>query len=271
MGFASNATRLLLGVALWSGCSYVTLEQGQKMEQQIVQLQQSSQASNQELADKLSQQSQELTKLLEEARRLTSSLADSSQRTERLTTDVIILHGKLVDVQRAVDALQKQFTDYRASTDSRVDQLGSTVSTIKTPPLPETPDGLLSEGQKRLEAKQYPEARRMFESFLSRFPSEARAAKAQAGLGEVFFQEARYANAIIAFKKVVDNYPKSDEIEHAMYKAGMAFTMLKKCAEAKIYFQELLRVFPRTKLKVDANEQLKELTRQAKNKSYCET
>ena len=47
-----------LGLSLLSGCSFVTLEEGQRMQEQINQLQQRSTKQGQELSDKLQQQSE---------------------------------------------------------------------------------------------------------------------------------------------------------------------------------------------------------------------
>ena len=268
---ASLAVTALIGFGLLSSCSYVTQEEGQRMQQQISQLQLLSQQSSQQLAEKLQRQSEELNRLLDEARRLTSSLADSAQKTNQLTADQLVLQGKIEELQRGVDALQKQFNDYRAASDTKLEQLSNTVSTVKNPPLPETPDALFSEGQKKLEARQYNEARRVFDAFINRFPTDVRAAKAQIIIGDSYFQEAKYANAIIAFRKVIDQHPKSEEVESAMFKAGQALFLIKRCSEAKIYFQELLRVYPKTRLKNDANEQIKEIGRQSKNRASCES
>lgn len=275
MAMRAQRLGLFLSLALvpagLGGCSYVSLEEGQKMEQQIAQLQQRSQQSNQELGDKLQRQSEELNKLLEEARRLTTSLADSSQKSDKLSADLLMLQGKVEEMQRGLDGLQKQFSDYRANSDTKLEQLGNSVSTIKNPPLPDNPDGLFAEAQHKYDARQFNEARRVFEAFLNRYPNDARAAKAQINIGESYFQEAKYANALVAFRKVIDVFPKSEEVETALFKSGQAFFMIKRCTEARTFFQELLRLYPKTRLKSDANEQIKEIGRLAKNKASCET
>lgn len=262
---------LALVPASLGGCSYVSLEEGQRMEQQIAELQKRSAQSNQELGEKLQRQSEELNKLLEEARRLTTRLADSSQKSDKLSADLFMFQGKLEETQRGLDALQKQFSEYRANSDTKLEQLGNSVSTIKNPPLPDNPDGLFAEAQHKFDAHQYNESRRVFEAFLNRYPNDARAAKAQINIGESYFQEGKYANALVAFRKVIDIFPKSEEVETALFKSGQAFFVIKRCTEAKTFFQELLRMYPKTRLKSDANEQLKEIGRQSKNKANCET
>jgi len=257
--------------SLVTSACWVPLEEGQRMQQQIMQLQQRSQQSSQELAEKLQRQSEELNKLLDEARRLTTSLADSSQKSDRLQADLLMFQGKLEETQRVVDALQKQFGEYRAQSDTHLEQLSNTISTIKNPPLPDNPDGLFAEAQRKLEGREYNEARRRFEAFVNRYPTDARAARAQLSIGEAYFQEQKFANSLIALRKVIDNFPKSEEVETALFKSGQAFFLIKKCTEARTFFQELLRLYPRTRLKGEVNEQIKEIGRLSKNKASCET
>jgi TolA-binding protein len=266
------ALRLALGLLpVGMAACWVPLEEGQRMQQQISLLQQGSQQSRQELSQKLQRQSEELNKLLDEARRLTSSLADSSQKSDKLQNELIQFQGRLEETQRSLEALQKQFGEFRAHSDTQLEQLTNSIATIKNPPLPETPDALFNEAERKLVTREFNEARRRYEAFLNRFATDPRAPKAQLNIGESYFQESKYANALIALRKVIDNYPKSDEVEAALYKSGQAFFVIKKCNEARTFFQELLRLYPRTRLKNDVNDQLKELTRSAKNKATCET
>jgi TolA-binding protein len=241
------------------------------MQQQIAQLQQVSRQSSQELSEKLQRQSEELNKLLDEARRLTTSLADSSQKTDKMQSDLLLLQGKIEETQRTLDAVSKQFTDYRAQSDTHLEQLSNTIATIKNPPLPDNPDGLFAAAQQKLDSRQYNEARRIFDAFLNRYPTDARAAHAQLQTGESYYQEAKYANALIALRKVIDNFPKSEEVETALFRSGQAFFQIKKCSEARTFFLELLRLYPKSHMKNDVNEQIKEIGRVSKNKASCET
>ena len=71
---------------------------------------------------------------------------------------------------------------------------------------------------------------------------------------------------------MVDNFPKSDVVPDAMYKNGVAFYALKYCGDAKVYFQELLKRYPKTNWKKDASEELQEAAvEDVKNKAVCES
>ena len=135
--------------------------------------------------------------------------------------------------------------------------------------MPETPDALFAEAEKRLRRSSGGRAPAL-RSLRQSLPDRRRArAKAQYNIGEAYCGEKRYANAIGAYTKVVDNFPKSDVVPDAMYKNGIAFYALKYCGDAKVYFQELLKRYPKTNWKKDATEELKKLTRDQKNKAVC--
>ena len=268
-----SVVALALGVCGAAGCfSFVTKEEGQKLTEQITQLQKRSddtELRSKELIEKLKDQSAKLGTLIADATRLQSSLADSAQATDKLRTDLAAVTGKLEDLQRDVSSLQKNFTDYRAQADTQLEKLTNASTAAKAPPMPETPDALFAEAQKRLDAKQWLEARRLFEAFVNRYNSDKRAAAAQFNIGDAYFTEGKYANAINAFLKVIEGFPKSDEVETAYFKNAQAFFALKYCSDARVYLQELQKRFPKSKYKGEAGDLMKELTRKAKDKTAC--
>ena len=265
---------ILMVAASTSGCfAFVTKEEGRELKQQIDDVKTLS-AKNElraaELAKELDEQLKRLRTVVDEATKVvTRNSADVGLQVQKLQTDLAQLIGRIDDLQHAQDALTKQFQDYRAASDTKIEQLVNNSATAKNPPMPETPDALYAEGEKRLAAQQWQDARRLFEGFANRYPQDPRAARAQYNIGEAYAGEKRYANAIGAYTKVVDNFPKSDVVPDAMYKNGLAFYALKYCGDAKVYFQELLKRYPRTNWKKDATEELKKLVHDQKNKAVC--
>jgi tol-pal system protein YbgF len=265
---------ILMMAASTSGCfAFVTKEEGRELKQQIDDVRTLS-AKNElkaaELAKELDEQLKRLRTVVDEATKVvTRNSADVGLNVQKLQTDLAQLTGRIDDIQHAQDAMTKQFQEYRAASDTKIEQLVNNSATAKNPPMPETPDALFAEAEKRLQAQQWQDARRLFEGFVNRYPADPRAARAQYNIGEAYAGEKRYANAIGAYTKVVDNFPKSDIVPDAMYKNGLAFYALKYCGDAKVYFQELLKRYPKTNWKKDAAEELKKLGRDQKNKAVC--
>ena len=264
----------LLGLAGLSGCfSFMTKDEGRELQDQLAETRSQLNRNDHraaELAKQVDEQIRRLKAVIDEATRVvTRNSADVGGKTDKLQQDLGVLQGRLDDLQHAQDALTKQFQDYRAASDTRLEQLTATLTTPKTPPIPETADGLFAEAAKRLEAQQWTDARRLFDTFVNRYAQDERAPLAQYNIGEAYAAEKRYANAIGAYTKVIDNFPKSAVVEDAMYKNGLAFYALKYCSDARVYFQELIKRHPKTRWKKDAADQIKQLQRDAKNKSVC--
>jgi tol-pal system protein YbgF len=269
-----RVTGALAMAASVSGCfAFVTKEEGRELKQQIEEVKTLS-AKNElraaDLAKELDEQLKRLRTVVDEATKVvTRNSADVGLQVQKQQTDLAQLTGRIDDLQHAQDALTKQFQDYRAASDTKLEQLVNASTAAKAPPMPETPDALYAEAEKRLAAQQFQDARRLFEAFVNRYPADPRAAKAQYNIGEAYAGEKRFANAIGAYTKVVDNFPKSDVVPDAMYKNGLAFYALKYCGDAKVYFQELLKRYPKTTWKKDANDELKKLLKDQKNKAVC--
>lgn len=266
-------TRWVLIAAIVASGGCMTLEDGEKLRAEIKDVRSLS-AKNEvraaDLAKEMDEQLKKLKSVVDEAAKVvTRNSANVGDKVDKLVLDMAQITARVEELQRASDALTKQFQDYRAASDTKLEQLTNSMTAAKAPPIPETPDGVMAEGEKRLAAGQFADARRLFEAFINRYPTDARASKAQYSVGEAYFNEKRFANAIGAFTKVIDNFPKSEIVPDAMYRNGVAFYSLKYCSDAKVYFQELLKRYPKTGWKKDANDQLKKLSKDIKDKNIC--
>jgi tol-pal system protein YbgF len=118
-----------------------------------------------------------------------------------------------------------------------------------------SPEGLYQEATRLLEKGEYEEARRLFRSFLDKYPKAKEAGSAQYSLGEIYFREKWYEKAILEYQKVIEGDPKGDKTPGALLKQGLAFLRLDDTENARLILKELIRKFP------DSNE-----TTVAKNK-----
>lgn len=250
-----------------TGC--LTLGDGDQLRAEIASVKQTA-TQAQARSEALESENKRLRSVLEQSTQVvTRNSADVGGRVDKMQQDMAQINGRLDDLQHSQDALTKQFEDYRAASDNKIEQLTNTLTTPKTPPIPDTADGVMQEADKRLGEKNWVDARRLYEAFVNRYPKDARAPKAQFNIGEAYFSENRFANAIGAYTKVIDNWPKSNVVPDAMYKNGVSFFALKYCSDARVYFQELLKRYPRTSWKHDAQGQLHKLSKSMKNKTMC--
>jgi tol-pal system protein YbgF len=91
---------------------------------------------------------------------------------------------------------------------------------------------------------QYEAARDQFASYLQLYPKTDLADNAQFWLGECYYAEKRYRQAIAAYEKTMKEYPNSAKISSAMLKQGMAFLELGDSTAGKILLKKVVKNYP---------------------------
>ncbi len=91
---------------------------------------------------------------------------------------------------------------------------------------------------------QYKAARAEFTSFLELYPKTDLSDNAQFWLGECYYAEKRYREAIAAYEKTIKEYPKSGKVSSAMLKQGMAFLELGDKTAGKILLKKVVKSYP---------------------------
>jgi tol-pal system protein YbgF len=105
-----------------------------------------------------------------------------------------------------------------------------------------------------------------FEAYLKSFPKGVRAHEAQMFIGEALAWERKDMDAVIAYDRVIANYPGSASVPMAYYKRGMAFERLGETARAQESWETLLKQFPDSQQAVLAKQGLERLKRPATRK-----
>jgi tol-pal system protein YbgF len=91
---------------------------------------------------------------------------------------------------------------------------------------------------------QYEAAKNAFKSYLQGYPKSDLADNAQFWLGECYYAEKSYGEAIAAYEKTIKEYPKSDKVSSAMLKQGMAFLELGDSTAGKILLKKVAKDYP---------------------------
>ena len=91
---------------------------------------------------------------------------------------------------------------------------------------------------------QYDAARDEFKSYLQKYPKSDLTDNAQFWLGECYYAEKSYGEAIAAYEKTIKEYPKSDKVSSAMLKQGMAFLALGDNTAGKILLKKVVKEYP---------------------------
>jgi len=105
----------------------------------------------------------------------------------------------------------------------------------------------------------YDKSRTEFKNFLAAYPNTEYAGNAQFWIGECYFFEKNYEQAILEYEKVAKNYPKGDKFPYALLKQGLSFLNLKDKTSAKLILQQVIKDFPNTNQARIARVKLQEI------------
>ena len=112
---------------------------------------------------------------------------------------------------------------------------------------------------KLLKESQYDQALLAFKSFLKDYPDSAFSNNAQYWIGEANYVMQNYEIAINEYQALLNTYPNSQKISHALLKIGYSYAELGNIADAKKILKEVIRQYPDTTVFRLANERLRKI------------
>ncbi len=110
-----------------------------------------------------------------------------------------------------------------------------------------------------LRAKNYGGAAKGFSGFLRTFPDSPLAANSQYWLGECYYGERRFQEAIDEFEQVFAMYPTSNKVPASLLKIGYSHLEQQHPSMARSVFQQLVRTYPQSQAAVKAYGRLQEV------------
>jgi len=196
------------------------------------------------------QQLQEAMDALNRAAR--KSGADLAVDLEKAQNDIAQIRGTLEVVQHRLD----QMDQANAERDRRIDENAKFVSSRQRElEHPTDKAGLYALARKKLDAGDTGAARQLFNEFLGKYKSDELAGNAQYWLGETYYAEKRWNEAIVEFQKVLKEHKKSEKTPDALLKIGMSFQAQADCKNALLFFDEVLQAYKSSPTAKMAREQ----------------
>ena len=107
-----------------------------------------------------------------------------------------------------------------------------------------------------VQQENYAEAIPRLRSYLRKHPDTPLSDNAQYWIGESYYAQRDFNNAILAFYDVTRRYPKGDKVCAAMLKQGFAFAELGDAADARIVLERLIQAHPNCEEAVRARAKL---------------
>jgi len=107
-----------------------------------------------------------------------------------------------------------------------------------------------------LRERNYGGAAREFSGFLRTFPDSPLAANSQYWLGECYYGQRRFQEAIDEFERVFALYPTSNKVPASLLKIGYTHLELQHLSMAQSVFQQLVRMYPQSPEAIKAHGRL---------------
>jgi len=198
-------------------------------------------------------------------------IADTQASQENIRVDMQEMSGRIDDlkilVQKRTDekAFSKEEIERRlaaledrfAKLEKRVDHGPGVGAGTKEPA--ETPEGIYQEGLVSFKAGDMLKARDSFTRFAERFPKHELTPNARYWIGETYYSEKKYEQAILAFQDVIKQYPKKDKAPAALLKQGLSFKALGDVKSARYVLKKIQDDYPRSAEAKKARELLAEM------------
>lgn len=156
---------------------------------------------------------------------------------------IISLDDRITKLQTALDELSKKVTELAQQ--KKEESI--------------TPDSAYMKGLETFKAGDMPSAREIFTKFLEQYPQHDLAANAHYWIGETYYSEKDYEPSILAFQEVIKNYPLKEKVPAAMLKQAMSFKAIGDSKNARYVLKKLVEGYPKSDEVKKARELLKEL------------
>ncbi len=187
--------------------------------------------------------------------------AASGARLDTMGTQVQGLSDNVADLQARLGKLDQKLTDIQntlqnvdaklaAPTPASIPSAagasapGSAPTASAAPPA--SADVLYSNGLRDINGKHYDLATQEFQDYLKYYGDTDLASNAQFYLGEIAFMQSQYQQALDAYNKVIENYPKSFKTASARMRKGFCLAELGQKAAAIRELRTVVRQYPGT-------------------------
>ena len=112
---------------------------------------------------------------------------------------------------------------------------------------------------KLLRNSQYDQALVAFKDFLNDYPNTPYSDNAQYWLAETNYVTRNYEIAINEYQALLNTYPDSQKVSHALLKIGYSYAELGNASDAKKTLEEVMRLYPGTTAARLADERLRKI------------
>ncbi|HFE44241.1 MAG TPA: outer membrane protein assembly factor BamD [Nannocystis exedens] len=178
-------------------------------------------------------------KLAEAEKLLRGSQAGLGVRMDDVELQFMELRGAADNAEYVASATNLALQELRGDVDSRLSTLETKLNEATS--IPESKGELWNEGERMLKKRAYKQARRLFRTYVSRYPGDPRLAEAMFKVGLTYYGERDYKSALGEYYRIIQEMPDSPVVADALYYSGLGFAKLGQCKNAIAYFNAVLQ------------------------------
>ncbi len=130
----------------------------------------------------------------------------------------------------------------------------------KKPVDPQKAEAVYQRAFKLLKESQYDQAEKAFKEFLKDYPDTAFSDNAQYWLGETNYVMQKYDIAINEYQTLLNTFPDSKKVSHALLKIGYSYAELGNASDAEKTLTEVMKQYPGTTAARLADERLRKIS-----------
>ena len=202
---------------------------------------------------------------------LAGNQADFQAELDGLRVDLQSMQGRTGDQERINDELRQDLSMLRdelslqvADHEQRLAKLDAGLAAASTappavspspttavaPPVVTTPAGesapeLYDRALNKIREEQdFTAGRELMEAFLKRYPENDLAVNAAYWIGETYYAEKNYEQAILKFEEIIQKYGDHPKVASAMLKQALAFESTGDQATARLLLQRVIERYP---------------------------
>ena len=212
------------------------------------------------------QRESEIATLRTQIDELKKSHDASAQALARLSGDMKALDARSGflggEVKATGDELARLRTALEASNNA-TRALRSPVAELSRPApaaassVPEaSPEQIYAAAMASFQAEEHGQAVLEWGELTQRFPEHPLAANAQYWIGEAYYRQKNFRDALPEFRKVIDRYPNSPQVPEALLKIGLCYRAVTDGAHAREAWERVTKEYPRTNAAAQARSLL---------------
>lgn len=195
---------------------------------------------------------------------LHKTTADLQANMEALKVDEQVVSGKLDDAVLGAKKPASDLALLREDMERRFTAIEGRLTALENmqaaqKQAAETPEAVYQSAMDAFKSGDMPKTREILTNFLAKFAGNDLAANAHYWLGETYYNEQKFDQAILEYQDVIKNYPGKDKVPAAMLKQAMAFKELGDTKSAKYLYKKLVELYPAADEAKAAKEKLKGL------------